>query len=426
MAARALAGSRIRERRQMLAIKQSALAGNVGISPTYLSLIETNQRRIGGKLLVDIAEALDVDPSVLAEGAEAELVVALRDAAERVTGAEVARLEEFAGRFPGWAGLVASQHRLITTLERRVEALGDRMAHDPELAASLHEVLSTVTSINATSSILVEPGEIEPEWRDRFHRNIHEDSQRLAEGSQALVSYLERGTGQDAGPLSPREALEHWLTERSYHIEELDRSLPLEPDTVLERSPLAGGAAAELARSYLDIYASDAAKMPLAAFQEAVDAEGMDIAALAGRFGVDLASVMRRLVCLPGGDAVGLVRCDAAGSLVFRRAIDGFAMPRFGAACPLWPLYRALSHPMQPVRGLVEMAGRDPMRFLVFAIAQPVGEVGFDIPPVFEATMLILPAPRDLDWPVQQVGSSCRICAVNACDLRREPSILAG
>ena len=425
MAARALAGSRIRERRQVLAIKQSKLAKSVGISPTYLSLIESNQRRIGGKLLVDIAEALDVDASVLAEGAEAELVVALRDAAAREAGAEVARLEEFAGRFPGWAGLVANQHRLITMLERRVEALGDRMAHDPELAASLHEVLSTVTSINATSSILVEPGEIEPEWQERFHRNIHEDSQRLAEGSQALVSYLERGGEQDAGPLSPREELEHWLAGRGFHIEELDRALPLEPDTVQDRAGLSD-AAAPLLLTYLRRYARDAARMPLTDFTKARAQVGADLTGLAQHFDVDLAAVMRRLASLPDADEVGLICCDAAGSLIFRKPIDGFAVPRFGAGCPYWPLYHALGRPMQPVRGMVEMAGRDPVRFMAFAIAQPVKAVGFDAPAIFEATMLILPAPRDMEEPVQKVGSACRVCAVQGCDLRREPSILAG
>ena len=151
MPARALTGSRIRERRVMLGVKQSALARTVGISAAYLNLIEHNKRRIGGKLLVDISRELDVDPAALAEGAEAELVSALRDAAagDEEAGAETARVEEFAGRFPGWAGLVAGQQRRIARLERTVETLTDRMEHDPHLAASLHELLSTVTAINA-------------------------------------------------------------------------------------------------------------------------------------------------------------------------------------------------------------------------------------------------------------------------------------
>ena len=48
-----------------------------------------------------------------------------------------------------------------------------------------------MTSIRSTSSILVETKELEPEWQGRFHRNINEDSARLAEGAEALVRYLE-------------------------------------------------------------------------------------------------------------------------------------------------------------------------------------------------------------------------------------------
>ena len=74
-------GNRIRERRIDRNIRQSELARMAGISASYLNLIEHNKRRIGGKLLVSIARALDVEPSSLTEGAEASLVGALGAAA---------------------------------------------------------------------------------------------------------------------------------------------------------------------------------------------------------------------------------------------------------------------------------------------------------------------------------------------------------
>ena len=101
-----LTGSRIRERRQIAGLRQAELARKVGISASYLNLIEHNRRRIGGKLLVDIAAALVVEPSVLTQGIEATLISALREAAADAVGqqAELDGLEEFAGRFPrvGW------------------------------------------------------------------------------------------------------------------------------------------------------------------------------------------------------------------------------------------------------------------------------------------------------------------------------------
>ena len=74
-----LTGSRIRERRSMAGLKQADLARQIGISASYLNLIEHNRRRIGGKLLVNIAQALGVEPSMLTEGAEATLIATLRE-----------------------------------------------------------------------------------------------------------------------------------------------------------------------------------------------------------------------------------------------------------------------------------------------------------------------------------------------------------
>ena len=94
--------------------------------------------------------------------------------------------------------LVIDLDRKVRQLEQTVDGLSDRLSHDPHLATSLHEVLTTVTAIRSTSSILVETQDIEPEWQMRFHRNINEDSQRLAEEAQSLVSYLDMGSNDGA------------------------------------------------------------------------------------------------------------------------------------------------------------------------------------------------------------------------------------
>ena len=43
----ALTGTRVRERRLLLGLKQADLARTAGISPAYLNLIEHNRRRVG-------------------------------------------------------------------------------------------------------------------------------------------------------------------------------------------------------------------------------------------------------------------------------------------------------------------------------------------------------------------------------------------
>ena len=431
-----LTGSRIRERRIQLGLRQSVLARTIGISAAYLNLIEHNRRRIAGKLLIDIGRELGVDPNLLAEGAESALIEALRDAAAgRSTGPDdLARPEDFAGRFPGWAGIVAAQQRRIVALEHTAEALTDRLTHDPQLAASMHEVLSVVTAIRSTAAILADTDDIDPDWQKRFHRNLYEDSQRLAESSQALLEYLDQAGDDEteAGLTLPQEELESWLERRDYHVDEMEGDGAADVEAVMSGAGgLAGSPAAlAMARSYLTQYREDARAMPLKRFRDAVAELGHDPAALAARFAVDLASVFRRMASLPqpeDAQRIGLVQCDSSGTLTFRKPVEGFALPRFGAACPLWPLYQALVRPMTPVRMRVEQAGRNAFAYLAYAISQPAAPAGFDMPQVFHATMLILPeelAGREAGSPALPIGSSCRICPRDGCAARREPSIL--
>jgi len=411
----ALTGSRIRAKRTEAGLKQAALAKKVGISPAYLNLIEHNKRRIGGKLLLDLARELQVEPSALSEGAEAALVAALRDAGSQVDSAELARVEDFAGRFPGWAGVMAAQHARIARLEHTVATLTDRLTHDPFLSTSLHEVLSTAAAIRSTASILAEGDAVEPEWQARFQRNLLEDAKRLAEGAGALVSYLDGAGDVESTLSSPQEELESYLQARGYHLPEVEAG----------QAVVAEGALAD----YLTRYRADAVALPLAPFQAAV-AEGLDPVQLAARFGVDLATVLRRMASLPkvdGQASVGLVTCDASGALLFRKPVEGFPMPQFGAACPLWPLYQALLRPQVPIRAVVQQSGRDAPRFLTYAVAQPRVLTGFDGVQIVEAVMLVIPESRaeDLGEEGRPVGTSCRICPRIECAARREVSILA-
>jgi transcriptional regulator with XRE-family HTH domain len=433
MPERIMIGTRIRERRMLNGIRQTDLAGQAGISPSYLNLIEHNRRRIGGKTLLNLAAALGVEPSTLTEGAGVALVGALRLAAgdgDR-SGAERDRVEEFAGRFPGWAGLLVDLHRRIHRLESTIDTLTDRLAHDPFLADSLHEVISAVTAIRATSSILVETEKLEPEWQARFHRNISEDATRLTDGAQTLVRYLEAAPDRDAELTSPQDEMHAFLAARDYHFPELEHD-PAGPRDVarLIAAAAAGGLsvpARALLETALHRYLEDARALPLGPFQAWLKRFGPEPDKLAEAAGTDLARVFRRLAALPGDVAgpVGLVICDVSGTLIFRKPIDGFAVPRLAGACALWPLYQAIAQPMIPLRMRVRQAGRNSDPTLAMAVAAAQGPPGFDRPAQLHAYMLLRPDPGESAGPMHELGVSCRICPLRGCSARREPSILS-
>ncbi|MBE0452843.1 helix-turn-helix domain-containing protein [Roseovarius autotrophicus] len=431
MPERLMIGTRIRERRVLSGIRQSDLARQAGISPSYLNLIEHNRRRIGGKTLLKLAEALEVEPSRLIEGAEAAVVSALREAAGESNEAERDRIEEFAGRFPGWAGLVVDLHRRTETLERTIDTLTDRLAHDPFLADSLHEVISAVTAIRATSSILIETEALEPEWQARFHRNMNEDAARLTEGAQALVRYLEAAPDRDADLTSPQDEMHAVLAARGYHFSELEVE-GAQPEDIarLVAAKAQNGLSAPaqaLLETVLSRYLDDARTLPLRRFQAQIDRLGPEPDRLAEATGAGLARIFRRLAALPEDmvGPVGLVICDASGTLIFRKPINGFAIPRLTGACALWPLYQAMAQPMAPLRTRVRQAGRGAETVQALAVAAPSGPGDFDRPAPMQAHMLLRPDPGEAAGAVRALGVSCRICPLGNCEARREPSILS-
>ena len=430
MAVAALTGTRVRERRLALGLRQAEVAAAVGVSASYLNLIEHNRRRVSGAVLEALAGVLGLEASVLAEGAAAGIAEELRAAgamAGPAAGAELDRVEEFAGRFPGWAAAVLSLERQRAGLVRAVEALNDRMTHDPHLSDSLHEVLSAVASVRSTSAILAETPDIEPDWRERFLRNLHTDSERLAAGAEALVAYLDGSDLTEAqGITAPQEEMEGWLAGRGWDLPELEPGGAGIAALEAELAGLASGAARGLARGFLRRAAEEAGRMPRADFDAARVECGDDPLRIAARFGVPVAAVFRR-IALRAGATEGLVICDASGTLVFRKPAEGFALPRFGAACPLWPLYTALGRVAVPVVAEVETAGQMPRRFRVTALCSPAYPDGIGGVELREAAMLMQPrlAGRGgAEGTVLRVGSSCRVCPRSDCPARREPSIL--
>ncbi|VAW00587.1 Transcriptional regulator [hydrothermal vent metagenome] len=413
-------GTRIRERRLQQGMRQAELAKLAGISPSYLNLIEHNRRRIGGKILIRLAEILEVESTLLAEGAEVALVAILNETAGGLPGAE-----EFAGRFTGWARVLADKHQRVGVLERNLRILTDRLAHDPQLAVALHEVIDAVTAVRATASILVDTKELEPEWQARFHRNLNEDSGRLAEGAEHLVRYLEAVPDTQAGIRTPQDELHAFLAEHGYCFAGLEQAGEAGIDGIIAASDrLNSDVGARLAREFLLQYLRDARRLPMQRLLDGVARCGIAPDMLSGALNTDLACVFRRLATLPENVAgpVGLVICDGAGALVLRKPLAEFDLPRVSAGCAQWPLYQVLAQPQGPVHMHLRQAGPGGLPVEVFAVAEQVQPASFSQPALIRAHMLLVPG-ADPTRAAREVGTTCRTCPLPECPARREPSI---
>jgi transcriptional regulator with XRE-family HTH domain len=346
-----------------LGLRQAEVALRAGISGSYLNLIEHNRRRIGGKVLLNIASALEIEPGTLAQGAEKRLLTSLRDAAIARPDVEVdlGKTEDFADRFTDWAHLISVQQSQITSLQQTVSSLSDRLAHDPFLSEALHEVLSTVSAIRSTASILAEPGEMDQNWQRRFQTNVFQDSIRLATASQSLADYLDGDSDRVLDTLSPLDELDSLLAKHSYHFAGLE-TLPDWSDSVADALLVEVSAAAKiLGMAYFRQYWNDAQSFRLPKLLGLVAELGLDPVRIARETELSLPLIFRRLASLPpdpSRPAVGLMVCDSSGGLLFKQPCDDFQAPRVGSACARWPLYGALTQIGFAARHQVLHSGR--------------------------------------------------------------------
>ncbi|MFD1797326.1 helix-turn-helix domain-containing protein [Paracoccus aurantiacus] len=406
---RVSAGTRIRERRLSLGRAQADLARDVGISPAYLNLIEHDRRNLTDAMRARLAAALQISEEELEGGRAQAILEGLRIAAagEAATdaAAEEDRIAEFAARLPGWARLVVALSQMNEAQGRRLTELSDRMTQNPYLLDTLHEVLSATTSLRSTASILVQEPEMDREWRARFHGNLDQDSRRLSTTAQALVAYLD-GFEDDAGLLTPHEEFEAWLAEGA------PQDLP------------ASDAARDLAQDWQDRERRDLADLPTEVLAAATGTDpSPDPLQLAQDLGLPADLVLRRLGMTEPDS--GLLICDGAGGLIFRRAARGMSFGRPGDSCAMLPIFEAIGQPGTAVSRLIELETGQRLNAIALATRQSAG--GLSGPFLSHSVMLMRPAPADAPVAPGQpvpVGPSCRICPRNSCPARRVSSIL--
>lgn len=225
--ARAPIGMRIRERRRSTGRTQAELATAVGISASYLNLIEHNKRQVGGALLHRLADALSVGIDYLDGAAERRLIQDLEeiaagpDHADGETDADSAA--DLVARHRPWAGLIVNMHRANLDQTAALHALSDRLRQDPFLSDAVHGMLSNIAAIRSTSEILASVDDIPEDQQARFHRNLAEESAKLSDVAQAMAGYFDRAPSRQ-GSVTPAEEVDDFILENQNYFTPLEQA----------------------------------------------------------------------------------------------------------------------------------------------------------------------------------------------------------
>ena len=127
------AGARIRRIRTQRELTQTAMAADLGISPSYLNLIERNQRPLTVQLLLKLASVYKVDVNELQGGGEQLMPQLKQMFADPLLAGELPgdqELIEISEGAPNVASALIKLHRAYRESQERLSDLSDMLARE--------------------------------------------------------------------------------------------------------------------------------------------------------------------------------------------------------------------------------------------------------------------------------------------------------
>lgn len=458
MADAPLLGAKVRALRRRENLTQVELAERLGISPSYLNLIENNRRPLTAPLLIKLAQEFKLDLQNFGASDDsrlaADLLEAFGDPLFETHGLTNADVRELAVTAPNVARAVLTLYRSYVGARESVSTLGERLSTNEgnegpgvDVSRLPSEEVSDLIQRHSNYFPILE------EAAEQLWRQAELDAEDVYRG---LVRYLaavhkvqvrvvrvgdERKAMRRFDPDKRILSVSEVLPPRSrrfqlaHQVALITQSSRI--DKVLHDELLSTPESRALARVAMANYFASALVMPYQPFYEAARAERYDIELLAHRFGASFEQVCHRLTTLrrPGAEGVPLhfLRIDIAGNISKRFSGSGIRIARFSGACPRLNVHAAFMTP-----GMIRtQISRMPDGSVYFCIARTVrsDRGGYHVPHTVQAIgmgcevrfarELVYADGIDLDNPnaAVPVGVTCRICEHLDCEQRAFPAI---
>ncbi|HUT50895.1 MAG TPA: short-chain fatty acyl-CoA regulator family protein [Alphaproteobacteria bacterium] len=227
MAQTAMLGHKVRRLRRDRSVSQVALAGQLGISPSYLNLIEHNQRQLTLPLLLKVSRLFEVDLEAFSDEHETrllgDLIETFGDPLFRESRIDRDDLSTLVNASPAACRAVVELYRAYRTANDNARGMSDRLSDDAFISSSIHELLTLLTSIRSFSEILHDHADMGAEERQKFLGIIVGESERLTDAVGQLVE-IARGDALEGivGSRPPAEEVSEFLERNGNHFSELD------------------------------------------------------------------------------------------------------------------------------------------------------------------------------------------------------------
>jgi predicted transcriptional regulator/transcriptional regulator with XRE-family HTH domain len=453
---KAMLGAKVRRLRRDQSLTQAQMALRLGISPSYLNLIEHNQRPVTVPLLLRLGQTFGVDLQSFAEDEESRLVAGLREVfADPLFDSSDIKNQDFkemAAATPTLGQAVVALYQAYREMREGMQSLSERLTDQDKLTM----VPKGGSPLEEVRDFLHSHSNHFPELETAAEELWAEEGLEKGDLYRGLVDVLKTRHSVRVR-LMPTEVMGSTVRRYDRHARRILVSEMLAPSArnfqiacqiallrhrdllnrIVDTGGLSGDETRRLARIGLTNYFAGAVLMPYERFSTAASKVRYDIEILRRRFDASFEQVCHRLTTLqrPGAKGVPffLIRVDNAGNVSKRFSGSGFYFARSGGACPRWIVYEAFRTPGKVHTQLAQM----PDGTNYFSIARTVVKAGggFRDPPqqfaialgcdAIHAGQIVYADGMDLTntGAATPIGVNCRLCERLECSQRAFPPL---
>ena len=434
-------GPRLRRLRREMGLTQAVMAEDLGVSASYIALMERNQRPLTADMLLKLAQAYRLDIASLSgersEEFSARLNAVTRDPIFADLEMSSMDVEDVSRSYPSVAEAII---RLYTAYKDGQLALADRRDETVEAPDPVAEARRFLSARRNCFPVIDDHGE-------RIAAEIGSDSNFTAYfkdrhklGVRRLPAQVMAGSVRRLDRHRSEIVLDDTLDRASQNFQLALQIAYLDMRETIDATLADGGFTSEnsekLTRRALANYAAGAIMMPYRSFVKAAEARKYDVEALSRQFGASFEQIAHRLTTLqkPGQEGVPFffIRVDAAGNVSKRLDGAGFPFARHGGSCPLWSLHQAFKHPREILTEWIELPDGEKFFSIVRTVTAGGGAYGAARIEraialgcsASHAQRLVYAKDRNLDAEKPTpIGVGCRLCHRIECTARAEPPI---
>ena len=443
-----LIGHKLKKLRLNLNISQTDMASEIGISSSYLNLLENNQRPVTVQLLFRLSQAYNIDLKELSddesEKLTAELSEVFADPIFNSNNISKRDIKQLATTSPSIAQSITELYSAYSKSREALQTNNTNLEMKSSPLFNVREFLENSgnhfpileqAAMDLRKDIKLDKSSIFSDLSKYLEKHFNVVTQIIP---QSIMGSLLRRND----PHRNRVLLSELLREpqRIFQIAIQIGLIAFEREInkIINESPLNHPESIQLMKITLAGYFAGAVMMPYSDFRQSAFECRHDIDILARRFSASFEQVCHRLTTLNRKNEKGIpfffLRVDEAGHISKRLSAAGIQFARYGGSCGRWIPHQTFRTPGQVLAQYSELEEGQKFFTIARTVSQNRTSNSFVDTPLFSVALgCDVKHVENIVYadsfsfgksnPAVPIGLGCRTCERGNCQHRGEPPL---